>query len=75
MNGWQFWIDRGGTFTDLVARHPSGQLLVRKVLSEQPDVPGDPAVAAMRELMGLTREQRIDPDLIEELRLYSEVYL
>ena len=73
MNGWQFWIDRGGTFTDLVARNPSGQLLVRKVLSEQPDVPGDPAVAAMRELMGLTLEQRIDPGLIEELRLGTTV--
>ncbi|KZR89177.1 hydantoinase B/oxoprolinase family protein [Synechococcus sp. MIT S9508] len=73
MNRWQFWIDRGGTFTDLVARHPSGQLLVRKVLSEQPDAPGDPAVAAMRELMGLTSEQRIDPGLIEELRLGTTV--
>ncbi|KZR85455.1 Acetophenone carboxylase gamma subunit [Synechococcus sp. MIT S9509] len=73
MNSWQFWIDRGGTFTDLVARNPSGQLLVRKVLSEQPDVPGDPAVAAMRELMQLTPEQRIDPGLIEELRLGTTV--
>ena len=73
MNRWQFWIDRGGTFTDLVARHPSGQLLVRKVLSEQPDVPGDPAVAAMRELMGLAAEQRIAPELIEELRLGTTV--
>lgn len=73
MNGWQFWIDRGGTFTDLVARNPAGQLLVRKVLSEQPDVPGDPAVAAMGELMGLTPDQPIDPGLIEELRLGTTV--
>ena len=73
MKRWQFWIDRGGTFTDLVARNPSGQLLVRKVLSEQPDVPGDPAVTAIRELMGLTLEQRIDPGLIEELRLGTTV--
>ena len=73
MNSWQFWIDRGGTFTDLVARNPSGQLMVRKVLSEQPDVPGDPAVTAMRELMGLTPEQRMDPGLIEELRLGTTV--
>ncbi|WP_114994619.1 hydantoinase B/oxoprolinase family protein [Synechococcus sp. UW179A] len=73
MTSWQFWIDRGGTFTDLVARDPSGQLLVRKVLSVQPDVPGDPAVAAMRELMGITPEQRNDPGLIEELRLGTTV--
>ena len=73
MKRWQFWIDRGGTFTDVVARHPAGQLLVRKVLSEQPDVPGDPAVAAMRELMGLAPEQPIDPGLIEELRLGTTI--
>lgn len=73
MNRWQFWIDRGGTFTDLVARNPAGQLVVRKVLSEQPDVPGDPAVAAMRELMGLAANQSIDPGLIEELRLGTTV--
>ena len=73
MNRWQFWIDRGGTFTDLVARHPAGQLVVRKVLSEQPGVPGDPAVAAMRELMGLAPNQPIEPGLIEELRLGTTV--
>ena len=73
MNLWQFWIDRGGTFTDLVARRPSGQLLVRKVLSEQPGVSGDPAVAAIRDLMGLTPEEPIDPGLIEELRLGTTV--
>ncbi len=73
MNRWQFWIDRGGTFTDLVARHPAGQLVVRKVLSEQPGVTGDPAVAAMRELMGLAPNQPIEPGLIEELRLGTTV--
>ena len=73
MTRWQFWIDRGGTFTDLVARHPTGQLLVRKVLSVQPEVPGDPAVAAIRELMGLAPNQPIDSGLIEELRLGTTV--
>jgi len=73
LNRWQFWIDRGGTFTDLVARHPSGQLLVRKVLSEQPGVAGDPAVAAMRDLMGLSSAEPMDPGLIEELRLGTTV--
>ena len=38
---WQFWIDRGGTFTDLVGINPAGECIVRKVLSEQPDQPGD----------------------------------
>ena len=53
MMGWEFWIDRGGTFTDLVGRAPGGGLVVRKVLSVQPGVPGDPAVAAIREVVGL----------------------
>ena len=35
--GWEFWIDRGGTFTDILARHPDGTLLVRKLLSEAPE--------------------------------------
>ena len=36
-SGWQFWVDRGGTFTDLVARAPDGQLLTHKLLSENPE--------------------------------------
>jgi len=48
--GWQLWIDRGGTFTDVVAHR--GPLQVRKVLSVQPDRPGDPALAAIREMLG-----------------------
>ena len=50
--GWRIWIDRGGTFTDVVALSPQGQILVRKVLSVQPGVPGDPAVQAMTDLIG-----------------------
>ena len=73
MSLWQFWIDRGGTFTDVVGLQPDGQLVVRKVLSVQPDVPGDPAVAAMRELLGLRPGQEINPERIEELRLGTTV--
>ena len=51
--GWRFWIDRGGTFTDVVGCPPQGPLRVRKVLSVQPDRPGDPAVRAMAEMLGL----------------------
>ena len=47
MSGWQFWIDRGGTFTDVVARSPAGQLLVRKLLSECPGRYEDAAVEAV----------------------------
>jgi 5-oxoprolinase (ATP-hydrolysing) len=52
MAGWQFWVDRGGTFTDIVARRPDGRLLTRKLLSENPTRYADAAVAGIRELLG-----------------------
>ncbi|MET8815467.1 hydantoinase B/oxoprolinase family protein [Streptomyces sp. NPDC004549] len=52
MAGWQFWIDRGGTFTDIVARRPDGTLLTRKLLSDNPARYADAAVAGVRELLG-----------------------
>ncbi len=51
MTGWQFWIDRGGTFTDVVARSPAGRLVVRKLLSENPDRYADAAVEAVRTIL------------------------
>lgn len=76
--GWRFWIDRGGTFTDVVARTPGGELLVRKRLSDPPrpadgTAPQDPAVAALRELLELTPDQPIPPGLVSELRLGTTV--
>lgn len=63
MTGWQFWVDRGGTFTDIVARRPDGTLLTHKVLSDDPAAarPGagataDAAVAGIRELLGDSAE-------------------
>ncbi|MFE2078241.1 hydantoinase B/oxoprolinase family protein [Streptomyces misionensis] len=68
MTGWQFWVDRGGTFTDIVARRPDGRLLTHKVLSDQPGRPRagsgagggrtatDAAVAGIRALLGDSRE-------------------
>jgi len=49
--GWQFWVDRGGTFTDIVARRPDGRLLTHKLLSENPARYSDAAVAGVRELL------------------------
>ncbi|MFL4902876.1 hydantoinase B/oxoprolinase family protein [Streptomyces sp. MMS24-I2-30] len=51
MTGWQFWVDRGGTFTDIVARHPDGRLLTHKLLSDNPARYTDAAVAGVRELL------------------------
>ncbi|MFF2368636.1 hydantoinase B/oxoprolinase family protein [Streptomyces sp. NPDC058122] len=52
MTGWQFWVDRGGTFTDIVARRPDGGLLTHKLLSDNPARYADAAVAGVRELLG-----------------------
>ena len=52
MTGWQFWVDRGGTFTDIVARRPDGRLLTHKLLSDNPARYADAAVAGVRELLG-----------------------
>jgi len=48
---WQFWIDRGGTFTDIVGRRPDGSLVTHKLLSENPDQYPDAAVAGIRRVM------------------------
>ncbi|MFM9843142.1 MAG: hydantoinase B/oxoprolinase family protein [Dongiaceae bacterium] len=50
---WQFWIDRGGTFTDIVARAPDGRLLTHKLLSDNPELYRDAAVQGIRELLDL----------------------
>ena len=49
---WQFWIDRGGTFTDIVARRPDGALITNKLLSDHPERYRDAAVAGIRESAG-----------------------
>ena len=72
-DAWRFWIDRGGTFTDVIGRRPDGGLLVEKVLSVQPDRPGDPAVAAIRRLLGLSAEAAIPSEAIAEVRLGTTV--
>jgi 5-oxoprolinase (ATP-hydrolysing) len=51
---WQFWVDRGGTFTDVIARAPGGAMITRKLLSENPEFYSDATVAAMREITRVT---------------------
>ena len=50
-DGWHFWIDRGGTFTDVVARRPDGRTVTHKLLSENPDRYDDAAIQAIRDLL------------------------
>ena len=56
MTGWQFWVDRGGTFTDIVARRPDGRLLTHKLLSDNPARYADAAVEGIRELLDGSRD-------------------
>jgi len=58
---WQFWIDRGGTFTDIVARKSDGSLVTHKLLSENPEQYRDAAVAGIRHLLGLKAASRFAP--------------
>ncbi len=51
---WEFWIDRGGTFTDVIGRRPDGTLVAHKLLSENPEAYRDAAVQGIRNLLGLT---------------------
>lgn len=60
---WDFWIDRGGTFTDIIGRAPSGELTARKVLSENPGAYRDAAVHGIRLLLGLKPGDAIRPAL------------
>src|ERR1700688_4210619 len=50
---WDFWIDRGGTFTDVIGRGPDGKLVAHKLLSENPEAYRDAAVEGIRQLLGL----------------------
>ena len=64
MTRWQFWIDRGGTFTDIVGRAPEGQLHTLKLLSENPEQYRDAAVEGIRRLLGLAAGEPITPERV-----------
>jgi 5-oxoprolinase (ATP-hydrolysing) len=73
MSAWQFWIDRGGTFTDIVARDPAGRLSTLKLLSENPERYKDAAVAGIRQCLGLAAGAPIPPGLIEAVKMGTTV--
>ncbi|HIE65017.1 MAG: hydantoinase B/oxoprolinase family protein [Nitrospira sp.] len=70
---WQFWIDRGGTFTDLIARRPDGTLRTHKLLSENPERYRDAAVQGIRDLLGLRPDETIPSECIEVVRMGTTV--
>jgi 5-oxoprolinase (ATP-hydrolysing) len=70
---WQFWIDRGGTFTDIVARRPDGSITTHKLLSENPEQYRDAAVAGIRHLLGLKSGEAVTPALVECVKMGTTV--
>ena len=70
---WQFWIDRGGTFTDIVARKPDGSIVTHKLLSENPEQYKDAAVAGIRHLLGLKAGEPVTPALVECVKMGTTV--
>ncbi|HKJ65131.1 MAG TPA: hydantoinase/oxoprolinase family protein, partial [Desulfopila sp.] len=73
MTKWQIWIDRGGTFTDVVAKRPDGSLVTRKLLSENPENYSDAAVHGIRELLGLQGHEAIPAGAIENVKMGTTV--
>ncbi|SLN24454.1 hydantoinase B/oxoprolinase family protein [Oceanibacterium hippocampi] len=70
---WQFWIDRGGTFTDIVAKRPDGVLVTHKLLSENPERYRDSALQGIRELLGLDGAAAIPAERIEAVKMGTTV--
>ncbi|HVF64643.1 MAG TPA: hydantoinase/oxoprolinase family protein, partial [Casimicrobiaceae bacterium] len=73
MPGWQFWIDRGGTFTDIVARRPDGTLVTHKLLSENPERYADAAVQGIRDLLGIRSGAAIPSAEIDAVKMGTTV--
>ncbi len=70
---WQFWIDRGGTFTDVVARSPEGKLITHKLLSEAPGHYSDAAMHGIRQILSLPKNAALPTDQIESVKMGTTV--
>jgi 5-oxoprolinase (ATP-hydrolysing) len=71
--GWQFWIDRGGTFTDVVGRRPDAVIVTTKLLSENPEQYADAAIEGMRRLLGLGPEAALPTAAIDSVKMGTTV--
>ncbi len=73
MAGWQFWIDRGGTFTDIVAKDPDGVLSIHKLLSENPEHYADAAIEGIRRILGVAADQALPAADIAAIKMGTTV--
>ena len=72
-DSWEFWIDRGGTFTDVIGRQPDGELVTHKLLSDNPEAYRDAAVEGIRRLLGLAPGAAIPSDRIGAVKMGTTV--
>jgi 5-oxoprolinase (ATP-hydrolysing) len=72
-SSWEFWIDRGGTFTDVIGRRPDGTLVTHKLLSENPEAYRDAAVHGIRHLLGLKAGETIPSERIAAVKMGTTV--
>ncbi len=70
---WDFWIDRGGTFTDVIGRRPDGALVAHKLLSDNPEAYGDAAVQGIRNLIGAKPGEPIPQGIIGSVKMGTTV--
>ena len=70
---WQFWIDRGGTFTDVVGRAPDGEILCTKLLSDNPEHYPDAAVEGIRRMLGLQPGEPVPGERVEAVKMGTTV--
>src|SRR5499425_3033441 len=70
---WDFWIDRGGTFTDVIGRRPNGALVAHKLLSDNPEAYGDAAVQGIRNLIGVKPDEPIPQGIIGSVKMGTTV--
>jgi len=70
---WQIWIDRGGTFTDLIARKPDGTLATHKLLSENPEQYEDAALQGIRDLIGIGKGDPIPEGMVSVVKMGTTV--
>ncbi|MGF1590150.1 MAG: hydantoinase/oxoprolinase family protein [Pleurocapsa sp.] len=70
---WQFWIDRGGTFTDVIAQTPTGEMIVHKLLSENPEQYNDAPLQGIKDVMGIDQNQPIPAEEVEVIKMGTTV--
>ena len=70
---WQIWVDRGGTFTDVVGRRPDGALVTHKLLSDNPEQYADAAIQGIRDLLGISQDEPIPAERIDAVKMGTTV--